>query len=56
MRGRKLHSCFTFPRHYRRAGPASARRGFGVLGDYDLVVHVLVRHVELVDVVAATVV
>ncbi len=43
-------------RHDRRAGAAGARGRFGALRDDDLVVYVLVHHIELVDVVALAVV
>ena len=43
-------------RHDRRAGAASARSCLGALRNDDLVVHVLVHHVELVDVVFSAVV
>jgi hypothetical protein len=42
---------FHLARHDRRARAAGARRRLGALRDDDLVVHVLVDHVELVDVV-----
>jgi hypothetical protein len=41
------------PRHDRRAGASRARGGLRALGNDDLVVHVLVDHVQFVNVLAS---
>jgi hypothetical protein len=43
-----------FARHDRRARATRAGRRLGTLRDDDLVVHVLVDHVEFVDVVVVS--
>jgi hypothetical protein len=47
---------FHLARHNRRARATSARGCLGAFRDDNLVVHILINHIELVDVVVTTIV